>query len=279
MNQPLVSIIVPTRNSEAVLEACLESIRAQSYPEIELIVVDRNSTDNTKAIAETYTTNVYDREPERSAQRNYGAQKAHGTYVFFIDSDMELDPDVVAACVEKTAEDPALKGIIVPEESFGKGFWAQCKRLERSFYIGVDWIEAARFIDRDTFERIGGYDESLISGEDWDLSQRVAAKGGLGRITELIRHNEGHLHLFRTLRKKSYYAQQFTKYTDRTDTSATNQNPYIIVLKRFGLFFSKPHKLFRNPVLGVGVLFMKVCEFAFGAFGYLAPRKESDGSA
>lgn len=275
-DQPLVSVIVTTYNNTATLTACLASIRGQSYPSIELIVVDNNSADDTKDIARSYTRQVYNRGPERCAQRNYGIAMAQGEYVVIIDSDMELETDVIAACANAVQRDPDLQGVIIPEESFGQGFWAQCKRLERSFYVGVDWIEAARFYRRQTLLDICGYNENLVSGEDWDLSQRVGAIGKIGRVNAFIRHNEGHFKLFTTLRKKSYYAKKFAAYTaDETPPAATGQtvsrNPYVIVIKRFGLFLSHPGKLFRNPITGVGVLFMKVCEFGFGAFGYLLP--------
>jgi len=275
VKQPLVSVVVGTRNNTATLEACLASIAKQSYKNIELIVVDRDSTDDTKDIAKRFTKHVYNRQPERSVQRNYGVEKATGTYVVIIDSDMELTSGVIAACVEAITADPQTKGVIIPEESFGQGFWAQCKRLERSFYIGIDWIEAARFFRRETYLELGGYDTNLVSGEDWDLSQRVAQTGKLARVSDLIRHNEGHLQLFKTLGKKSHYAKKFTAYTN-VKTPLANRNPYMIVIKRFGLYFSKPHKLFRNPVLGMGVLFMKVCEFGFGATGFWTVKKGQD---
>ena len=280
MKNPIVSVIVTTYNNHATLDACLGSIKSQTYEDIELVVVDNHSKDDTLEIAKKYTDKVYTKGPERCAQRNYAVEKSSGDYVVIIDSDMELNEDVIKACVSKVTADNQVRGVIIPEESFGTGFWAQCKRLERSFYVGVDWIEAARFFERKTFLKVGGYDESLVSGEDWDLSQRVAAIAEIGRIDKFIYHNEGHINLYKTLKKKSYYAQKFNAYTDKAKPDAgktEGHNPYVIVLKRFGLFFSHPLKLFRNPILGIGVLFMKICEFGFGAIGYLnTPAKGND---
>jgi len=265
-NEPLVSVVVTTKNNHATLPACLESISRQTYPNIELIVVDNFSTDDTRQIAKRYTPHVFKKGPERCTQRNYAAQQAKGIYIAIIDSDMELAPEVIADCVKAHAVS-GVAGIIIPEESFGQGFWAQCKRLERSFYVGVDYIEAARFFKRKLFQRVGGYDEALVSGEDWDLSQRVQAQGKLARITSFIRHNEGHISLLKTIRKKYYYAQKFARYTQKYDGQSTTKQQ-ISVVGRFKLFLSQPKKLFHNPVLGIGMLFMKLCEFGFGAAGY-----------
>lgn len=271
MNQPLVSVIVTTYNNTTTLDACLESIINQSYDNVELIVVDNNSTDDTKDIASKYTNNVHNVGPERSAQRNYGVNIATGQYVMIIDSDMELTLDVVAACIEQVTIHPEQKGLVIPEESFGKGFWAQCKRLERSFYVGVEWMEAARFFSRQTYLDLDGYSERLISGEDWDLSQRVGKLAPLGRINEYIRHNEGALQLGRTLKKKYYYAQKFAKYLDANKATAA-VGSQTGILTRYGLFFSRPRHLLKRPHLGLGMLFMKTSEFAFGGIGYLMVR-------
>ena len=271
MTKPLVSIIVTTYNNTTTLDACLTSIANQSYEPIELVVVDNNSTDNTKQIAHGFTDNVFNIGPERCTQRNFGVSKAHGAYVMIIDSDMELTANVVRACVDQVIAHPELKALVIPEESFGQGFWAQCKHLERSFYVGTSWMEASRFFDTQTYLGVGGYDERLVSGEDWDLSQRVGDHNPTGRINEYIRHNEGHLRLLRTLKKKYYYAQKFAKYL------AVNKNRPAIssqtgILTRYGLFFSRPVKLLKRPDLGLGMLFMKTSEFAFGGFGYLVVR-------
>lgn len=271
MNQPLVTVIVPTFNSASTLSPCLASIRKQDYPAIELIVVDNHSTDSTLAVATHYTPLVCVCGPERSAQRNFGAHLANGKYLLIIDSDMELDPSVVSACVATVTANKDTKALIIPEVSFGEGFWAKCKRLERSFYHGIDWVEAARFFAADLYKQLGGYNESMVSGEDWDLSQRAGHITKLERIKPLIHHNEGRVKLVKDLKKKYYYAGKFTKYTANAQQAAATHGaqPAGIVLKRFGLFFSRPGKLFRQPHVGLGMLFMKVCEFGFGALGYM----------
>ncbi len=226
MSSPLVSVIVPTRNSSEFLEACLKSIRDQTYKNIELIVVDNNSTDNTKEIANKYTDKVFNQGPERSAQRNFGSKNSAGEFVVFIDSDMELSNEVIAECVVKASEQ-TVTGVIIPEESFGVGFWAQCKRLERSFYVGVEWMEAARFFRKEILEQVGGYNEDMVSGEDWDLSQRVEAEGKVLRIKSFIYHNEGRLSLIRTLKKKFYYAKKIATYTSTQQSNASVKNKWV----------------------------------------------------
>lgn len=271
MPNVLVSVIVPTKNSSRTLEECLKSIKNQSYAAIELIVVDNFSTDNTPRIAKEYTQHVYSKGPERSPQRNYGVSKATGTYVAIIDSDMILSAEVIEQAVTRMEKNVMLAGIIIPEESFGDGFWAQCKKLERSFYVGVPYMEAARFFKRSDYLHLGGYDEKMISGEDWDLSQRIGEKGAYGRTKSFIRHDEGRISLLETLKKKSYYAKIFARYAyEPRNIKKVSQQTSIV--GRYALFFKHPIKLFRNPILGVGMLFMKTGEFAFGGVSYLMTR-------
>jgi glycosyltransferase involved in cell wall biosynthesis len=269
MPNPLVSVIVPTKNSAEFLEACLRSIKEQSYKHIELIVVDNSSTDDTQAIARKYTDKVFTKGPERSAQRNFGAARAAGEHVVFIDSDMVVSKSVIGSCVRAMASSPDAAGVIIPEESFGEGFWAQCKKLERSFYVGVDAIEAARFFSKAAFEKVGGYNEALISGEDWDLSDRIGALGNIVRIGDFIYHNEGRISLGKTLRKKYYYARQARAYLSHSKGVTGSGKRTGGILSRYALFFSRPGRLLKNPIRGLGMLFMKTCEFGFGWIGFI----------
>ncbi len=270
---PLVSVIVTTRNNHKTLDSCLASIIGQTYQPLELIVVDNNSSDGTRTIARYYTDKVYICGPERCAQRNFAVEKSSGDFVLIIDSDMELSPHIIQDCVDVMHYRPNTKGVIIPEESFGQGFWAACKRLERSFYTGSDAIEAARFFTKQTYQDVGGYDESLVSGEDWDLSTRVRALGRIERVPSYIRHNEGKLKLVQSLRKKFYYAQKaraFLRKQTASQRMASGAGP----ISRYKMFLSRPKQLFRNPFLGIGMLVMKTFEFGFGAVGYVFAKRD-----
>jgi glycosyltransferase involved in cell wall biosynthesis len=74
--KPLVSVIIPTKNSSKTLTRCLDSLKNQVYKNTEIIIVDNYSTDNTLEIAKLYTNNVYSFSPERSSQINYGVRKS-----------------------------------------------------------------------------------------------------------------------------------------------------------------------------------------------------------
>lgn len=260
MTNPLVSVIVTTRNNADTLTACLRSIMRQSYEHIELIVVDNHSTDQTLEIAKRFTSAVFTKGPERSSQRNYAVNVSNGKYILIIDSDMELSSSVVNECVANAND--STKALIIPEESFGVGFWAQCKKFERSFYNGVDWIEAPRFFDTQLYKAVGGYDESMSGGEDWDLHSRIKRRTDVGRVTSFIHHNEGHLTLSEIIRSRRYYAKGFTNYLSKPTVKANERSGAKQALGVYKLLLSKPSRLTKQPIIGVGTLFMKTIEFS-----------------
>lgn len=272
MKTSKVSVIVTTKNEAGHIGTCLESITQQTYPNVEIVVIDNHSADSTKQIARRFTPHIMDKGPERSAQRNYGAKQAKGEYLLFLDADMILTQNVVEESVRLMEKNNILKDLVIPEKSIGTGFWTQCKVLERSFYEGVDWIEAARFYRKDTFETLGGYDEHLTGPEDFDLPQRLKAKFGneaVGRITSYILHNEGALSLRKTLVKKYYYGNKMTRYLAKEEnrTLGVKQgSPFV----RYKLYFSRPAVLFAHPVVGLGMLFMKTLEMGALAIGMMS---------
>lgn len=273
--QPLVSILIPTYNSGAMLEPLLESIKQQVYEQCEIVVVDNNSEDDTVEIAKRYTDKVYTKGPERSAQRNHAAAMSAGDYLIVLDSDMALTPDVVADVVKAFSNDSKKLALVIPEESYGDGFWAACKKMERSFYRGVPWMEAARAFRRSAFFEHNGYDEQNTGTEDYDLPNRIEEMHGpecVGRIDSLILHNEGRLELLRSCKKKYYYGRALDVYV-RKPANKSQFRKQASPLARFGLYFRSPTRLFRSPFVGLGMLFMKVCEMSSGMIGYLMRRR------
>lgn len=184
MNGERVSVIITTRNESKNIGNCLESIKAQSYaPElVEIIVVDNQSTDDTKAIAARYTGKVFDKGPERSAQRNFGFAKASGDLFMFLDADMILSATVVERSVEKMRRE-GLCALYIPEIVLGKGFFPTVRRFERSFYDGTV-IDCVRIFTREAFEATGGFDESLTGPEDWDFDRHMRDRCRVGVLSE-----------------------------------------------------------------------------------------------
>jgi len=260
----LVSVIVPTRNSRDTIAICLSSVKAQTYPEIEVLVVDDCSYDGTAEIAQVFEAKVIKRKTGRSEARNVGALRATGNYFLFLDSDMELTPHVVEECVAKIKK--GFDAVVIPEISVGIGFWANCKSLEKLCYIDDETIEAARVFERELFEAVNGFDEELEAGEDWDLNHRVKEGGfRIGRVHALIKHNEGSLTLWETMRKKYRYGKTIEKYRNKHPHESKFQ---LRVIRP--AFLRNRRRLLREPVVFIGMIFMKSCEFAAAALGTLS---------
>ena len=102
-----VSFVVPTCNSARTIAACVLSLRTQTYPDVEIVVVDNESTDDTAERAPSAGADrVITAGPERCAQRNRGARDSPGEIVVFIDSDMVMEPALAAQIVEHVRAAP-----------------------------------------------------------------------------------------------------------------------------------------------------------------------------
>ena len=257
-NDPTVSVIIPTKNSSRTLEKCLQSIKDQSYKNIELIVVDNNSADNTKEIAQKFTDKVYNFGPERSAQRNFGAKNAAGKYLLIHDCDIYFAKTSVAECVE-LAESGVCQTVILPERSIGIGYWAKIKAYERGFYVGNDDIEAPRFFRADMFAALSGYDEQMYAGEDWDMAIRIKQAGyGISRAASFVLHDEGRLSLLASSRKKRYYADNLNAvYAKKHPEQMKRQMSFFVRFPLKTIFV----ELCIHPIKLASMIYMKGVEY------------------
>lgn len=268
----LVSVIITTRNEDKVIGNLLKSILNQTYKNIEIILVDNNSNDNTLNIARKFNKmKIYQYGPERSAQRNLGAKKTTGDFLFFLDADMELTPKVIEDCVEKINQEKA-EGVVVSEQSKWTNFWGEVKAFERSFYSekGDPVTDAARFFSKKIFNKVGGYDETITGPEDWDLPDRIREAGfKIERSIEVIYHHEQKISLVTLFRKKFYYGLNAHKYLSKHDIPIFS--PKTIYFLR-PLFYRNWTKLFKHPVLSLAMVFMLLVELVGGGLGYVVGR-------
>lgn len=290
MHRDLVSVVVTTKNEQANIENCLESISSQTYDPVEIILVDNGSTDLTKKIASRFTSNIFDYGPERSSQRNFGMiAKARGEFVMYVDADMILSPILVATCVSQMKKN-APAALFIPERILGKQFLSRVRDFERSFYDGTA-IDGSRFFRATEFSAVGGFDTSLFrtgSGEDWDIDKMIKTRGRLEMLSvqsELstqepwtlsdtvsslgiehdltyagIYHNESDFSLVKYIKKKGYYSRGFDGYIakwGRDDPDIKKQ--FGIAYRYFGVFFEegKWKRLISRPHLAVAMYLLR----------------------
>ena len=261
MNEIDISVIVTTKNEEEHIADCLQSVKDQDYPQdkMEIIVVDNNSTDNTKLIASEFTSQVYNLGPERSAQRNYGIAKARGRYLIYLDADMTLSKNVISRALRK-CEDEDYTALYIPERIIGIGFWIKVRDFERSFYNATS-IDVVRFISKEAALKINGFDETLNGPEDWDFDRRAKEVGETGIISECIFHNEEKFNLFRYTGKKKYYARGFSRYINKWGRDApTIREQFGLYYRFLGVFMEegKWRKIVAHPFLTISMLSLRL---------------------
>lgn len=264
---PLVSVIIPTKNSSKTLSVCLDSIKNQDYENMEIIVVDNYSTDNTIEIAKRYTNKVYTFSPERTFQINYGVEKSSGKYLYRVDSDFLLEPQIIGEAV-KAAESNNYAAILIHNTSDPNvSFWARVRKFERDMYEADKLNVAVRFIRRDVFISVGGFDSRLTYGEDYDLHNRIIEKYTIGKINAQETHLGEYTSLKEIAKLYYYYGKTVGLFLKKNRVRGIKQ------VSPFRKVYLKHYKKFiRHPYLAAGFIVYQVVRYSSGAFGLLASR-------
>jgi glycosyltransferase involved in cell wall biosynthesis len=201
--EPWPSFVIPAFNEERSIGRTIESIHAAMAGrwKYEINVVDNGSTDDTRTIASRLGARVFSRiEGTIGSIRNAGVQQSRGNVIVFLDADVVLT-DAWAARFPETLlmlnEHPSVvTGSIcgVPADAgWLERLWFGARRDSASSHIGTGHM----IMTRSMFERIGGFDETLATGEDYELSRRAVAEGG--SIVLDVRLRVEHLGFPRTL--------------------------------------------------------------------------------
>jgi glycosyltransferase involved in cell wall biosynthesis len=203
-----VSVIIPTYNRRELVQRAIGTVLAQTREVQEIVVVDDGSTDGTgDALAQAFGDRIrYVRQPNGgvSSARNHGLRMARGRYLALLDSDDEWMPTKTQRQIEWLQERPDY-GMVLCDVMRTNGAGDPVERFRRREQLPVDgdvlrWVllnpalaPASAMMRREVYESVGGFDESLPTGEDLDFHLRVAASWPIGVVEEeLVRAMRGH---------------------------------------------------------------------------------------
>lgn len=193
--KPLISVVMPTYNREDLLPRAIESILNQTYKNFEFIIVDDGSTDNSAELIKVYQKQdprirfvKNDRNRGISYSRNRGMDLACGKYLAIMDSDDFSTPDRLEKSLSFFKKHPdytAVNSVYYEMGKEGINNWVPPKRWEIIFNFSNYYTNLA-LIDLDFVRKHSiRYDESLISGEDYDFWAKMFMSGGkLGMVNE-----------------------------------------------------------------------------------------------
>ena len=198
---PLISIIIPTLNEEKLITRTLSQFTPERREKfhIEIIISDGGSTDSTLDLVRTKVDQIIEASKDKKQNipvgRNAGAYNANGTYLFFIDADTLIqDPDLLFISATQAFENSKVFALtcnfrVYPEQEILSdklfhNFYNRYVRLINFLGLGMGRGEC-QMVRKDIFFKLGGYNESLPAGEDFDLFRRIRKMGKIGFLSKV----------------------------------------------------------------------------------------------
>ncbi|MBI4709963.1 MAG: glycosyltransferase family 2 protein [Nitrospirae bacterium] len=207
----MISIIIPTYNSERFMPALLDSVFKSEFKDFELIIVDDCSTDGTVKTVKNYPVRVIQLEKNSgpAVARNIGVKAAKGDIIFFLDSDVIVLDGTVKEVYDYFQKNPSANCVIgiCSTEPLNKGFVPKYMAMfEYIHLIGTKDSKVSVFAPRcgavktDFFEKIGGYNESYKGAdvEDFEFARRVNKTDSITLDTKMMV-----IHKFATFKQAS----------------------------------------------------------------------------
>jgi glycosyltransferase involved in cell wall biosynthesis len=263
-NLPLVSYIITVLNGEKYIKRTLEGIVNQSYPNLEVIVVDNFSTDKTQEIVRSFPgVNLYLKGPERVSQLRYGLEKSQGKYIFTTGCDLVATKDYIRDCVN-LCENSDCVAVYAGVKTEATNYWSKVKGLERECYIGDNAHEAARFLRKDVLEKMGGFDSELtLHGDDYEVQARLDKYGyKTGRIKGYELHIDEVDSIKEVFLKNFYYGMHSWLYIKKHGSRAVKQ---LSPIRK--AFFSNYKLLLKHPLLTFGMIIFKIVQYSSATVG------------
>ena len=188
MTDPLVSVVIPVYNGAAFVAQAIESVREQTYPNVEVVVVDDGSTDELGVIADAFAAKdprvrvIHKPNGGLSAARNSGIANARGAFLNFLDADDLILPDKIRQQLRVLLSRKDVDLVYSDFRKFNGGdgtVYDLHRRLPplpfREMLVYRNWFGVqAPLLRRRLIDRVGTFDTAFASAEDWDFWYRCA---------------------------------------------------------------------------------------------------------
>lgn len=191
---PLVSVVIPCYNAASFLRETMDSVWRQTYPQLEVVLVDDGSTDGTRALIQSWgnsVTAILGPNQGAASARNTGTSAARGAFIQYLDADDLLEPDAIASRVEALQRsraavaysdwqklEEAAEGVFVPGERVARATHDVHADLEVALFSNFWAPPAALLYRREIIENIGGWKQHLAPIEDARFMLDAALAGG-----------------------------------------------------------------------------------------------------
>jgi ubiquinone/menaquinone biosynthesis C-methylase UbiE len=267
----MVSILLPISNTEdsKLIDRCLRSLQKQTYKNFEvLIVTSQDFASKIKKITQKYPfVKVFKKNLGKGAARNFAAKKAKGEYLYHLDVDMTPTPKVLSECLQKAKN--GAEAIIIPDqEDPNPHFISQCRALERRLLHHSRAVIAPLFLKKKLFEKAGGYDESLDPMDDWSLHlnlKKIGIEPESIQSPVLVRETTS---LMRALKRKYLMGRIYPVFKTQYP-----HPPHLNPKLRFQDYFRNSKELVKNPLVTLGLFFLKIGDILSFFWGTLRPLK------
>lgn len=231
---PLVTIFTPTYDRANFLPETIESILGQDYPNLEYIVLDNGSTDNTQEILRGYGDAIqWEHHVSNiglSRAMNRGFELARGDIIGFVSSDDPLLPGAISALVDVFLAHPDVV-VVYPDWDVIDGEGRYVQHIDTFEYEYVDMVRyhhtypgPGALFRRSVLDRIGGLDESYRIVSDYDFWLRAGLLGPFRRCPRTLAryrlHGTAATHAERGVEMAREHVRVIDKLYDRTDLPA-----------------------------------------------------------
>jgi glycosyltransferase involved in cell wall biosynthesis len=182
---PKVSVIIATYNRAHYIREAIDSVLSQTFTDYEIIVVDDGSTDNTRAVVGSYGSKVkyfYQKNQGQPAAENHAARESTGEYIALLDDDDIWFPNKLEVQLDVLENNRDIgfvcnEAYYINETGTITFHWKRKPWNQETFlslFEGNFIHHSSVLIRRKLFEQVGGFDDSLITTQDYDLWLRMA---------------------------------------------------------------------------------------------------------